>query len=88
MQAGTTHSVAPLYPTSLAVYLQVGTIEIDDNLVENAIRPTAVREKNWIFFGNVEAGQRGAILYAIIENYRRCGVQSYAYLRDVLRCLP
>jgi transposase len=48
---------------SLAVYLQDGTIEIDNNLVENAIRPTAVGKKNWLFFGDAEAGQRGAILY-------------------------
>ena len=74
--------------TSLAVYLQDGTIEIDNNLVENAIRPTAVGKKNWLFFGDAEAGQRGAILYTIIESCRRRGVEAYAYLRDVLTRLP
>jgi transposase len=73
---------------SLAVYLQDGTIEIDNNLVENAIRPTAVGKKNWLFFGDAEAGQRGAILYTLVESCRRRGVEAYAYLRDVLSRLP
>jgi transposase len=73
---------------SLAVYLQDGTIEIDNNLVENAIRPTAVGKKNWLFFGDAEAGQRGAILYTIVESCRRRGVEVYTYLCDVLSRLP
>jgi transposase len=73
---------------SLAVYLQDGTIEIDNNLVENAIRPSAVGKKNWLFFGDAEAGQRGAILYTLVESCRRRGVEAYAYLRDVLSRLP
>jgi hypothetical protein len=74
--------------TSLAVYLENGALEIDNNLVENAIRPTAVGKKNWLFFGDAEAGQRGAILYTIIESCRRRGVEAYTYLRDVLTRLP
>ena len=50
-----------LWPT-LTVYLEQGRMEIDNNLVENAIRPTALGKKNWLFFGEAEAGQRGAIL--------------------------
>lgn len=73
---------------SLAVYLQDGTIEIDNNLVENAIRPTALGKKNWLFFGDAQAGQRSAVLYTIIESCRRRGVEAYAYLRDVLTRLP
>jgi transposase len=74
--------------SSLAVYLRDGTIEIDNNLVENAIRPTAVGKKNWLFFGDAEAGQRSAVLYTIIESCRRRNVEPYAYLRDVLTRLP
>jgi hypothetical protein len=73
---------------SLAVYLDDGTIEIDNNLVENAIRPTAVGKKNWLFFGDAQAGQRSAVLYTIIENCRRRGVEPFTYLRDVLTRLP
>jgi len=57
-----------LWPT-LTVYLEQGQMEIDNNLVETAIRPTALGKKNWLFFGEAEAGQRGAILYTIIESF-------------------
>jgi transposase len=72
----------------LSIYLGDGRIEIDNNLVENAIRPTAVGKKNWLFIGEAQAGQRGAILYTIIESCRRRGVDPHAYLRDVLTRLP
>jgi transposase len=73
---------------SLQVYLYESPIEIDNNLVENAIRPTALGKKNWLFFGNAEAGERSAIIYSIIESCRRHGVEPYTYLHDVLRRLP
>ncbi|HEY1424951.1 MAG TPA: IS66 family transposase [Candidatus Acidoferrum sp.] len=74
--------------TSLQVYLQDGRVEIDNNLVENAIRPTAIGKKNWLFIGEADAGERSAILYTIIESCRRRGIDPYAYLRDVLTRLP
>jgi hypothetical protein len=52
---------------SLEVYLKEPGIEIDTNLVENAIRPTALGKKNWLFFGDADAGERSAIIYSIIE---------------------
>jgi len=72
----------------LEVYLEDGRIEIDNNLVENAIRPTALGKKNWLFFGEADAGDRGAILYTIIESCRRRDVEPFAYLKDVLTRLP
>jgi transposase len=74
--------------SALQVYLGDGRIEVDNNLVENAIRPTALGKKNWLFIGEAEAGQRGAIVYSIIESCRRRGIDPYAYLRDVLTRLP
>jgi hypothetical protein len=56
--------------------------------VENAIRPTALGKKNWLFVGEAEAGERGAILYTVIESCRRRGIDPQAYLRDVLTRLP
>ena len=50
------------WPT-LDVYLADGKVEIDNNLVENAIRPTAIGKKNWLFIGDGEAGERSAIIY-------------------------
>ena len=61
-----------------------GHIEIDNNGIENAIRPTAVGKKNWLFIGHPKAGQRSAILYTIIENCRLCGINPLEYLCDVM----
>jgi hypothetical protein len=74
--------------STLKVFLNDGRVEIDNNLVENAIRPTAVGKKNWLFVGDADAGQRGAILYSVIESCRRRGLDPYSYLRDVLGRLP
>jgi len=74
--------------TSLQVFLSDGRVEIDNNLVENAIRPTAIGKKNWLFIGEANAGERSAILYTIIESCRRRHLDPYAYLRDVLARLP
>jgi transposase len=73
---------------SLLVFLGDGRLEIDNNLIENAIRPTAIGKKNWLFFGEAEAGARSAILYTIVENCRRRGIDPFAYLRDVFTRLP
>ena len=73
---------------ALGIYLEDGRIEIDNNGIENAIRPTAVGKKNWLFIGDAEAGWRGAILYTIIESCRRRGIDPHAYLRDMLTRLP
>jgi transposase len=72
----------------LQVFVGDGRVEIDNNLVENAIRPTAVGKKNWLFIGEARAGQRSAILFTIIENCRRLGISSFDYLQDVLSRLP
>ena len=73
---------------SLEVYLKEPEIEIDNNLVENAMRPTALGKKNWLFFGDADAGERSAIIYSIIESCRRHDIEPYTYLRDVLSRLP
>lgn len=61
---------------------------IDNNLVENAIRPSAIGKKNWLFIGHPDAGQRSAIIYSLVISCRRHDKDPYAYLRDVLRRLP
>jgi transposase len=45
---------------SLEIYLKDGSIEIDNNLVENAIRPTALGKKNWLFFGDADKPETAA----------------------------
>ena len=68
----------------LAVYTDDGRVEVDTNLIENAIRPTAVGKKNWMFIGGEDTGQRSAILYTFVEGARRHGHDPEAYLADVL----
>jgi hypothetical protein len=74
--------------STLEVYLHDGRVELDNNLVENAIRPTALGKKNWLFIGEATVGDRGAILYTVIESCRRRGLDPYGYLREVLTRLP
>ena len=81
-----TYAIAQM--PGLEVYLEDGKIEIDNNLVENAIRPTALGKKNWLFIGEAQAGDRSAIIYTVIESCRRRRLDPYAYLRDVLTRLP
>ena len=72
----------------LEVYLHNGHVEIDNNLMENAIRPSAVGKKNWLHIGSPEAGQKSAIIYSLTETCRRYGIEPYEYLVDVLTRLP
>lgn len=72
----------------LVVYLDKGIVEIDNNLVENAIRPAALGRKNWLFIGAEGAGWRSAVIYTIIQSCKVHGIDPYAYLKDVLTRLP
>jgi len=74
--------------STLTVYLCDGRVELDNNLVENTIRPTAIGKKNWLFVGEAGAGQRAAIIYTVIESCRKRAIDPLAYLRDVLTRLP
>jgi len=65
-----------------------GRLEIDNNLVENAVRPTALGKKNWLFVGHPEAGQRSAIIYTLLECCKRQGINPQEYLYDVLSRIP
>jgi len=71
---------------SLERYAEAGNgeVKIDNNPVENAIRPSAIGKKNWLFIGHPKAGQRSAIIYTIIEECRLHGVDPCAYLVDVM----
>ena len=70
------------------VYLNHGEVEIDNNLVENAVRPTKLGMKNWLFFGDEEAGWISALYYTIIENCKRNGLNPHHYLQEILTHLP
>ena len=72
----------------LTRYLEDGRLEIDNNLTENALRPSAVGKKNWLFIGHPEAGWRSAVIYSVIVSCRRRGIDPWEYMRDVLQRLP
>ena len=72
----------------LTRYLEEGRLEIDNNLTENAIRPSAVGKKNWLFIGHPQAGWRSAVIYSVIESCRRRGIDPWEYVGDVLPRLP
>ena len=73
---------------ALCVFIEDGRIQIDNNPVENAIRPTAVGKKNWLFIGDAEAGERSAIVYTVIEACRSRNINPFDYLRDVFTRMP
>jgi transposase len=56
--------------------------------VENAIRPTAIGKKNWLFMGDADAGHRAATFYTLMANCHREGVNAGAYLTDIFQRLP
>jgi transposase len=73
---------------ALVAHQQHSFTRLDNNLVENAIRPSAIGKKNWLFIGHPGAGQRSAIIYSLVVSCQRHGKDPLAYLRDVLRRLP
>ena len=74
--------------TALVGYLRDGRFEIDNNLVENDVRPSVVGRKRWLFIGHPDAGWRSAVIYSIIQSCRRRGIDPQEYLTDVLGRLP
>jgi hypothetical protein len=65
-------------------YLLDGRLEIDNNLIENAVRPVALGRKNWLFAGSHENAKRMALMYSLLGTAKLHGVEPYAYLKDVL----
>jgi transposase len=73
---------------ALMGYLESGTYQIDNNLVENSVRVPAVGRRRWLFLGHPDAGWRSAVIYSLIISCRRRGINPQEYLTDVLRRLP
>lgn len=73
---------------ALIRFLDDGTVPIDNNWVENRIRPIALGRSNWLFAGSLRAGKRAAAVMSLIQSARLNGHDPYRYLRDVLERLP
>jgi len=72
----------------LGRYILNGELEIDNNLIENQIRPVALGRKNYLFAGSHNGAQRSAMIYSLLGTCKLQGVDPYAWLKDVLLRLP
>ena len=72
----------------LIKYLDNGNVGLDNNLIENAIRPFVVGRKNWLFSGSPAGAEASATLYTLIENAKANGLEPYGYLRYLFEKLP
>jgi len=79
--AALTYAVAQL-PHLESCFMH-GQIEFDNNLTENAIRPTKLGHKNWMFIGGEHTGWRSAVIYTFVEQIRRHGADPFAYFEWV-----
>ena len=73
---------------ALTRFLDDGQLPIDNNWIENQIRPVAIGRNNWLFAGSLRAGQRAAAVMSLIQSAKLNGHDPYAYLKDVLARLP
>lgn len=73
---------------ALMRFLDDGAVPIDNNAVENAIRPLALGRRNWLFVGSQQAGERAANIMSLIETAKLHGHDPWAYLKDVFERLP
>jgi transposase len=73
---------------ALVRFIDDGDLPIDNNWVENQIRPIAIGRNNWLFAGSLRAGKRAAAVMSLVHSARLNGHEPYAYLRDVLERLP
>ncbi len=73
---------------ALTRYIDDGQLPIDNNWVENQIRPIALGRSNWLFAGSLRGGQRAAAVMSLIQSSKLNGLDPHAYLKDVLQRLP
>ena len=73
---------------ALTRFLADGNVPIDNNWIENRIRPIALGRSNWLFAGSLRGGQRAAAAMSLIQSAKLNGHDPYQYLKDVLQRLP
>ena len=73
---------------ALTAYLDNGAVQIDNNHIENLVRPWAMGRKAWLFAGSELAGQRAAVVMSLLQSAKLHGHDPWAYLKDVLTRLP
>lgn len=73
---------------ALTRYLNYVAVAIDNNWVENQIRPWALGRSNWLFAGSLRSGQRAAAAMTLIQSAKLNDRKPFAYLKEVLCTLP
>ena len=73
---------------SLIRYANSGNLPIDNNPVENTIRPIALGKKNWLFTGSERAGKRAAAIQTLLGTAKLNGLNPTEWLADTLEKLP
>ena len=73
---------------ALERYAESGNLPIDNNPIENSIRPIAIGKKNWLFAGSERAGRRAAAIQTLIGTAKLNGLDPHAWLKDTLEKLP
>jgi transposase len=73
---------------ALTVFVDNARVPIDNNWIENQMRPVALGRKNWLFAGSLRAGERAAAVMSLIQSAKLNGHDPYAYLKDVMDKLP
>jgi transposase len=68
----------------LSIYATDGKLQIDNNWVENAIRPLAIGRKNYLFAGSHEGAKRAAMLYSFMATCKKHEINPQEWLKDVL----
>ena len=72
----------------LTVFTTNSIIEIDNNRIENTIRPLALGRKNYLFVGSDEGGKRAAMMYSFFASCKIHNLNPLKWLTDVLRRIP
>jgi len=73
---------------NLMNYLKDGSLEIDNNLAENAIRPIALGRKNYLFAGSNRGAERAAMFYSFFGTCKKNDVNPFDWLKKVLEVIP
>lgn len=79
-----THNLWP----RLVRYIDDGRFQIDNNLIENSIRPVALGRKNYLFAGSHEAAQNAAMIYSLLATCKINNVEPFSWLKETLSVLP
>lgn len=72
----------------LMLYTTDGKLEIDNNPVENSIRPIAIGRKNYLFAGSHAAAERAAMIYSLLGTCKLKNIEPYTWLKNIFEVIP